>query len=69
MLLDANRRLATRLRLVVERGGRLHHALRGECVAHVLSPHGSLAEARVAAALRDRAAPGGAARLDRGRRP
>jgi hypothetical protein len=51
-LVEANRRLGTRLRLVVERGGDLHQALRREGVAHVLSLHGSRAEALAAAAPR-----------------
>jgi hypothetical protein len=52
MLLAANRRLATRLRLVMERGGALHQALKREGVAHVLSLHGSRAEAMAASASR-----------------
>ena len=52
LLLDANRSLGTRLRLVVERGGALHQALRREGVAHVLSLHGSRAEALAAAGPR-----------------
>jgi anti-anti-sigma regulatory factor len=52
VLVDANRRLGTRLRLVVERGGDLHQALRREGVAHVLSLHGSRAAALAAAAPR-----------------
>lgn len=51
-LIEANRRLGTRLRLVVERGGDLHQAFRREGVAHVLSLHGSRAEALAAAAPR-----------------
>ena len=51
-LIEANRRLATRLRLVVERGGEMHQALRREGVAHVLSLHGSRAEAMAASAPR-----------------
>jgi hypothetical protein len=43
VLLDANRRRATRLRLVVERGRQLPQALRREGVVYVLSLHGSLA--------------------------
>lgn len=50
MLTAANRRLATRLRLVVERGGALHQTLRREGVAHVLSLHGSRASAMAASA-------------------
>jgi anti-anti-sigma regulatory factor len=49
MLMDANRSLGTRLRLVVERGGEVHQGLRGEGVAHVLSLHGSRPEALTAA--------------------
>jgi anti-anti-sigma regulatory factor len=52
LLVDANRRLGTRLRLVVERGGALHQALRRDGVAHVLSLHASHAEALAAAAPR-----------------
>jgi anti-sigma B factor antagonist len=52
LLLDANRSLGTRLRLVVERGGELHQALRREGVAHALSLHGSRAEALAAAGPR-----------------
>lgn len=48
MLMDANRALATRLRLVVERGGDVHQELRREGVAHVLSLHGSRPEALTA---------------------
>lgn len=51
-LLEANGRLGTRLRLVVERGGDLHQAFRREGVAHVLSLHASRAEALAAAAPR-----------------
>jgi hypothetical protein len=51
-LLEANRRLGMRLRLVVERGGDVHQAFRGAGVAHVLSLHGSRAEALAAAAPR-----------------
>jgi hypothetical protein len=51
-LVEANRRLGTRLRLVVARGGELHQAFRRESVAHVLSLHGSRAEALTAAAPR-----------------
>ena len=49
MLMDANRSLGTRLRLVVERGGEVHQELRREGVAHVLSLHGSRPEALTAA--------------------
>jgi anti-anti-sigma regulatory factor len=52
LLLDANRSLGTRLRLVVERGGEVHQAFRREGVAHVLSLHGSRAEALAAAGPR-----------------
>ena len=52
LLLEAHRRLATRLRLVVPRGGPAHQALRQEGVAHVFSVHGSRAEALAAAAPR-----------------
>jgi hypothetical protein len=50
MLTAANRRLATRLRLVVERRGALHQTLRREGVAHVLSVHSSRAAAMAASA-------------------
>jgi hypothetical protein len=52
MLIAANRRLATRFRLVLERGGALHQALKREGVAHVLSLHASRAEAMAASAPR-----------------
>ena len=51
-LLEAHRRLATRLRIVVARGGGVHAALRRDGVAHVLSLHGSRAQALSAAAPR-----------------
>jgi anti-anti-sigma regulatory factor len=47
-LMDAHRQLATRLRLVVDRGGPVHQALRREGVSHVLALHGSRAEALAA---------------------
>jgi hypothetical protein len=47
-LMDAHRQLATRLRLVVDRGGPVHEALRREGVSHVLALHGSRAEALAA---------------------
>jgi len=47
-LMDAHRRLATRLRIVVARGGLVHEALRVEGVSHVLALHGSRAEALAA---------------------
>ena len=50
VLLEANRRLATRLRLVVERGGEVHQALRREGVAHALPLHPSRATALAIAA-------------------
>lgn len=52
ILLEAHRRLATRLRLVVPRGDAVHEALRREGLAHVLSLHASRAEALAAAAPR-----------------
>jgi hypothetical protein len=52
LLLEANSSLGMRLRLVVERGGELHQALRREGVAHSLSLHGSRAEALTAAGPR-----------------
>jgi anti-sigma B factor antagonist len=51
-LLETHRRLATRLRIVVERRGDVHEALRRDGVAHVLSLHGSRAEALSVAAPR-----------------
>ena len=48
-LMDAHRGLATRLRLVVIRGGPVHQVLRREGVSHVLALHSSLAEALAAA--------------------
>jgi anti-anti-sigma regulatory factor len=47
-LMDAHRRLATRLRIVIVRGGPVHEALRREGVSHVLALHGSRAEALAA---------------------
>lgn len=47
-IMHAHRRLATRLRVVVERGGTVHQALRREGVSHVLALHGSRAEALAA---------------------
>ena len=52
LLLEAHRRLATRLRLVVTRGGPVHQALRREGVSHVLSLHPTRAEAMAAAGPR-----------------
>jgi hypothetical protein len=48
-LMEGHRRLATRLRVVVARGGPVHEALRREGVSHVLALHGSRAEALAAA--------------------
>jgi hypothetical protein len=48
-LMSAHRGLATRLRLVVVRGGPIHEALRREGVSHVLALHASRAEALAAA--------------------
>jgi hypothetical protein len=48
-LMEAHRGLATRLRLVVVRGGPIHEALRREGVSHVLALHASRAEALAAA--------------------
>jgi hypothetical protein len=48
VLMDAHRQLATRLRIVVDRGGAVHQALRTEGVSHVLALHGSRAEALAA---------------------
>jgi anti-sigma B factor antagonist len=50
MLMDAHRRLATRLRLVADRGGAVHAAFRQAGVSHVLALHASRAEAMAAAA-------------------
>ena len=47
-LMDAHRLLATRLRVVIERGGAVHEALRREGVSHVLALHGSRVEALAA---------------------
>jgi anti-anti-sigma regulatory factor len=47
-LMDAHRRLATRLRIVIARSGSVHEALRREGVSHVLALHGSRAEALAA---------------------
>jgi len=48
-LMKAHRGLATRLRLVVARGGSVHQVLRREGVSHVLALHSSRAEALAAA--------------------
>jgi anti-anti-sigma regulatory factor len=48
-LMDAHRGLATRLRIVVIRGGPIHEVLRREGVSHVLALHASRAEALAAA--------------------
>ena len=48
-LMEAHRGLATRLRLVVVRGGPIHQALRREGISHVLALHASRAEALAAA--------------------
>jgi anti-anti-sigma regulatory factor len=48
-LMAAHRGLATRLRLVVVRGGPIHEVLRREGVSHVLALHASRAEALAAA--------------------
>jgi anti-anti-sigma regulatory factor len=47
-LMDAHRRLATRLRIVIARRGQVHEALRRAGVSHVLALHGSRAEALAA---------------------
>jgi anti-anti-sigma regulatory factor len=47
-LMDGHRMLAMRLRVVVERGGPVHQALRHAGVSHVLALHGSRAEALAA---------------------
>jgi anti-sigma B factor antagonist len=51
-LLEAHRRLATRLRIVAERGGPVHAALKRAGVAHVLALHASRAAALAAATQR-----------------
>ena len=48
-LMQAHRGLATRLRLVVVRGGPIHQFLRRAGVSHVLALHSSRAEALAAA--------------------
>jgi anti-anti-sigma factor len=48
-LMQAHRGLATRLRLVVERGSAVHDALKRAGVSHVLALHASRAEALAAA--------------------
>jgi anti-anti-sigma regulatory factor len=48
MLMRAHRRLATRLRVVTDRNGAVHAALRREAVSHVLALHSSRAEALAA---------------------
>jgi anti-anti-sigma regulatory factor len=52
VLMDAHGRLATRLRVVRQRGGKVDEALRQQGVAHVLLLHGSRAEALTAATPR-----------------
>jgi anti-anti-sigma regulatory factor len=52
VLMDANGRLATRLRVVCARGGPVHEVLRRDAVAHGLLVHASRAEALTAAAPR-----------------
>jgi anti-anti-sigma regulatory factor len=47
-LMEGHRRLATRLRVVIVRGGPVHEALRHAGVSHVLALHGSRAEALAA---------------------
>ena len=47
-LMEAHRRLATRLRVVIVRGGPAHLALKRAGVSHVLAVHGSRAEALAA---------------------
>jgi anti-anti-sigma regulatory factor len=49
MLMDAHGGLATRLRVVTDRGGRVHAAFRQAGVSHVLALHASRAEAMAAA--------------------
>jgi anti-anti-sigma regulatory factor len=48
-LMEAHRDLATRLRIVVVRGGPIHQVLRRAGVSHVLALHASRAEALAAA--------------------
>jgi len=47
-LMEGHKMLATRLRIVIDRGGAVHQALRREGVSHVLALHGSRAEALAA---------------------
>lgn len=47
-LMQGHHRLATRLRVVIVRGGPVHEALRRARVSHVLALHGSRAEALAA---------------------
>jgi anti-anti-sigma regulatory factor len=47
-LMEAHRRLATRLRVVIVRGGPAHLALKRAGVSHVIAVHGSRAEALAA---------------------
>ena len=47
-LMHGHRMLAMRLRIVVERGGPVHQAMREAGVSHVLALHGSRAEALAA---------------------
>jgi anti-anti-sigma regulatory factor len=52
VLMDAHRRLATRLRVVSPRRGTVHGVLREHGVAHVLLVHSTRADALTAAAPR-----------------
>ena len=49
LLREAHARLATRLRVVMERGGSVHLALKDAGLAHTLALHGSVATALTAA--------------------
>jgi anti-anti-sigma regulatory factor len=50
-LMDAHRKLATRLRVVIVRGGPAHLALKRAGVSHVIAVHGSRAEALAATGI------------------
>lgn len=47
-LMDGHKMLASRLRVVIARGGPVHEAMRREGVSHILALHGSRAEALAA---------------------
>ena len=52
LLLDVHARLATRLRVVAERGGPVHERLKEAGIAHVLALHGTRATALAASTTR-----------------